>query len=65
MKFKDLEIGDTFNSVRYENITFTKIKETRRTCCTPAHNAVGVNVHNTKVLFAQEDEVEKIQNEAV
>lgn len=59
MKFEELAIGDSFKSERYENLVFVKVQETRRTCCTPAMNAKGVG-HDTKVLFAQSDEVEKI-----
>jgi hypothetical protein len=59
MKYKDLEIGDDFKSTRFENLVFTKIQPVKATCCKPGHNATGVG-HNTKVMFAEEDEVEKV-----
>lgn len=60
MKFEELLEGETFKSNRYENLVFKKVKQVNGTCCTPAHNAVGVG-HNAKVLFATEDEIEKIE----
>ena len=63
MKFKDLEIGDAFKSTRYEHLIFTKVQEVKRTCCKPGYNSTGVG-HNTNVLFAQEDEVEKVETQS-
>lgn len=60
MKFKDLEIGDSFKSPRFENLVFVKTKVVKRTCCTPGYNAKGVG-HDTKTQFSPEDEVTKIE----
>lgn len=60
MKFEELQEGDSFTSSRHENLVFQKVPEKRRTCCTPGYNALGVG-HDTKILFAQADEVEKIE----
>lgn len=62
MKFKELQIGDKFTTSRHENLVFQKIQLVKGNCCTPKHNAIGVG-HGAKILFADNEEVEKIETQ--
>lgn len=60
MKFKNINEGDGFKSDRFEGLVFIKSKRVNPTCCKPGYNATGVG-HDTKVMFAEEEEVSKIE----